>query len=76
MVSTVNQSGLIRQTEILRCSITKRMMQSNKRVWKSVDGSADYAESNLGGVRNVTDERIVKLAENVNGYSMVGLFQK
>ncbi len=52
------------------------MEPTNREIWKSIDGYANYEASSLGGVRNATTERILKPADNGEGYLRVGLCRK
>ncbi len=42
--------------------------------WRSVSGNAKYQVSNIGRVRHVETERIMKPSITKDGYSQVGLY--
>ncbi len=43
--------------------------------WRSVSGFANYQVSNIGRIRNVKTERILKITVNSNGYWRVSLYK-
>ena len=46
---------------------------TNREIWRSIDGYANYEVSVFGGVRNSTTERMLKLNYDSNGYCQVCL---
>ncbi len=51
------------------------MESTNREVWRSVDGYANYEVSSHGRVRNATTERILTQHSTKKGYLQVGLFK-
>ncbi len=50
-------------------------MATNREIWKSVNGYANYEVSCFGRVRNATTERILKPIINSTGYLQLSLFK-
>ena len=46
-------------------------MESNREIWRSIDGYANYEVSNHGRVRNASTERILKPIIQTGGYQQV-----
>ena len=53
--------------------IIKEKTMSNREIWRSIDGYANYEISSFGRVRNATTERMLKLKKNNRGYFQVCL---
>ncbi len=51
------------------------MYPTNREIWKSVNGFANYEVSSFGRVRNATTERILKPGLNNTGYLNVRLYK-
>ena len=51
------------------------MQATNREIWKSVDGYANYEVSCFGRVRNATTERILKPGLSSSGYLNVMLYK-
>lgn len=51
------------------------MQPTNREIWKSVNGYANYEVSCFGRVRNATTERILKPGLNGPGYLYVNLYK-
>ncbi len=51
-------------------------MESNREIWRSIDGYANYEVSSHGRVRNAETERILKPGICVHGYAYVNLCKK
>ena len=50
-------------------------MSSNREIWKSIDGYANYEVSSFGRVRNATTERILKPWTQNTGYLIIRLWR-